>query len=215
MLPGLTAAAAGGDEAYLRCLCIIIIIITSIQNHEWQLPHAAVDDRATEPACRSDVKLNGTSETSAPELPRRDRSPKGRLSGPDRAPAGASAGFTDKKWRTAAASYDGADGARHTAAARTAMQPPSRCAQPNERRRISGQRRRRPRRLSPMLGGLDCPRGAAGARARTDLARAARGSPADRPRSAGPARTSTSRRARPNTAHGLNQTCWDPASDPR
>ena len=64
--------------------------------HEWQLLHPAVDDRATEPACRSDLKSNGTSETRAPELPRRDRSPKGRLSGPDRAPAGASAGFTNK-----------------------------------------------------------------------------------------------------------------------
>ena len=89
------------------------IYITMIQ--PWQLPHAAaVDDRAMEPDCRPDLKSNGTSETSAPQLLRRDRSPNGRLSGPDRAPAGASAGFTDKKWRTAAAPYDGADGAPAT-----------------------------------------------------------------------------------------------------
>ena len=79
------------------------------------MPHAAaVGDRAMEPDCRPDLKSNGTSETSAPPLLRRDRSPNGWLSGPDRAPAGASAGFTDEKWRTAAAPYDGADGAPAT-----------------------------------------------------------------------------------------------------
>ena len=67
-----------------------------------------------EPDCRSDLKSNGTSETSAAQLLRRDRSPNKRLSGPDRAPAGASVGFTDKKWRSAAAPYDGADGAPAT-----------------------------------------------------------------------------------------------------
>ena len=48
------------------------------------------------PSVHRVLKSNITSETSAPDLPRRDRSPKGRLSGPDRAPAGASAGSPTK-----------------------------------------------------------------------------------------------------------------------
>ena len=43
-------------------------------------PTLMVGDRAMEPVCRSDLKSNGTSETRAPELPRRDRSSQGRLS---------------------------------------------------------------------------------------------------------------------------------------
>ena len=113
-----------------------------------------VGDRAREPVCRSDLKSNGTSETSAPELPRRDRSSQGRLSGlatehrreHRRAPRqkrGNCSGGARRRWRQA----------RHTTAARIARQPPSRGAGTHARRRISGQRRRQPRRLSPALGG--------------------------------------------------------------
>ena len=174
-----------------------LLNVVSSQFRPWQLPHAAaVDDRAMEPDCRPDLKSNGTSETSAPQLLRRDRSPNGRLSGPDRAPAGASAGFTDKNGEpqrrrtTALMARPPHGGHAHRDAA---AKPP--CAAKRTQAHIAPAATAAPAE-SPALGGPECPQGEIGPRARTSSARPTRDPPAARPRSAGPARTGLSR-ARP------------------